>query len=154
MKTYLAILIAVLAVGCSQQKTDAVAAAPPADVANPSTTDMGMSDTEHKDMAAADKMGMSAEEHAKMASGNTTPSAGAAGAGTSAMATGTVDKIDVAAGTITISHGPVESLNWPAMTMGFKATPDQVASVQVGKQVSFEFSSSGMDATITTIKSR
>lgn len=64
------------------------------------------------------------------------------------------DKFDAAAGTITISHGPVASLNCPAMTMGFKATPDQIASVEVGQKVSFAFNTSGKDSTITTIKSQ
>lgn len=152
MKTYLAILSAILAVGCSPQTTDTTAAAPTA-VAEPEAADMGMSDTEHKDMSAADTMGMSGEDHAKMAAETTAPAA-TTGAGTLAMATGTVDKIDAAAGTITISHGPVESLKWPAMTMGFKATPDEVASVKLGQKVAFEFTSKGMDGTITTIKSQ
>jgi membrane fusion protein, copper/silver efflux system len=42
---------------------------------------------------------------------------------------------------ITISHGPVPSLQWPAMTMGFKA-PMQGApkDLKVGDHVSFSFS--------------
>jgi Cu(I)/Ag(I) efflux system periplasmic protein CusF len=68
-----------------------------------------------------------------------------------ASATGTVEAVDTAAGKITIAHGAVEALQWPAMTMGFKATPEQAASVQVGQQVQFEFESQGMDATITQI---
>lgn len=154
MKTYLAIIAAVLAAGCSPQKTDTSAAASTAEVAAPEAADMSISDTEHRDRTAGDKMGMSGEQHAKMSSGTTAPASAVAGAGTSAMATGTVDKIDAVAGTITISHGPVESLKWPAMTMGFKATPEQVASVKPGQEVLFEFNSSGMDATITAIKSR
>ncbi|MEQ1511502.1 MAG: copper-binding protein [Lysobacteraceae bacterium] len=72
-------------------------------------------------------------------------------AATKASASGTVKSVDASAGKITISHGPVESLKWPAMTMGFKATPAQVASVQVGQKVEFEFESRGMDGTITQI---
>ncbi|QOX05636.1 copper-binding protein (plasmid) [Xanthomonas sp. WG16] len=68
-----------------------------------------------------------------------------------ASATGTVEGIDVSAGKITIAHGPVDALDWPAMTMGFKATPEQIASVQVGQKVNFEFQSQGMEATITRI---
>lgn len=154
MKIHLAVLTVVLAVGCSPQKTDAVEAVATADVAKPDAADMDVSSTEHNNMPDAQKMGMSEEQHAQMPSGNATTTADASGAGTSATATGTVDKTDAAAGTITISHGPVEALKWPAMTMGFKATPDQVASVTAGQEVSFEFTSSGVDATITTIKSR
>lgn len=70
---------------------------------------------------------------------------------TKASASGTVEAVDAAAGKITISHGPVEALKWPAMTMGFKATPEQAASVQAGQKVEFEFESQGMDGTITQI---
>lgn len=69
-----------------------------------------------------------------------------------ASASGTVEAIDVAAGKITIAHGPVESLDWPAMTMAFKATPEQIAAVQVGESVRFEFASTGMDGTISSIE--
>jgi Cu(I)/Ag(I) efflux system periplasmic protein CusF len=68
-----------------------------------------------------------------------------------ASATGTVEAVDTATGKITVAHGAVEALQWPAMTMGFKATPEQAASVQVGQQVQFEFESQGTDATITQI---
>ena len=70
---------------------------------------------------------------------------------TKASASGTVEAVDVAAGKIAISHDPVEALKWPAMTTGFKATPEQVASVQAGQKVEFEFESQGMDSTITQI---
>ena len=70
---------------------------------------------------------------------------------TKASVSGTVEAVDAGAGKITISHDPVESLKWPAMTMGFKATPEQVASVQLDQKVQFEFESRGMDATITQI---
>lgn len=152
MKAYLAIVAALLAVGCSPQKTEKAAAA--AAVADPKSADMGKLGAEPKDMPAADKMGMSEEDHAKMAADTSAPASAATGAGNLAMATGTVDKMDTAAGTITISHGAVESLNWPAMTMAFKATPDQIASVEPGQKVAFEFTSSGMDGTITSIKSQ
>jgi len=45
---------------------------------------------------------------------------------------------------VTISHGPVPSLNWPPMTMGFSApagAPPQ--DVQVGDTVEFEFRKAG-----------
>lgn len=68
--------------------------------------------------------------------------------GTKASATGTVTVVDAVAGKITISHGPVAELKWPAMTMTFKATPTQIAAVHVGQKVDFDFVSKGMDATI------
>ena len=35
-------------------------------------------------------------------------------------AAGTVNTIDAKAGIVTLAHGPVKTMNWPAMTMGFK----------------------------------
>jgi Cu/Ag efflux protein CusF len=35
-------------------------------------------------------------------------------------AEGTVDSVDAKDGTVSLSHGPVASLKWPAMTMEFK----------------------------------
>ena len=71
-----------------------------------------------------------------------------------ASALGTVQSIDAVAGTITLAHGPVEALKWPAMTMGFTATPAQIESVQVGQQVQFEFEFADMRGRITQIHAR
>ena len=70
---------------------------------------------------------------------------------TVASASGKVEAVDTTAGTVTIAHGPVEALKWPAMTMAFKASPEQLASVKAGQQVEFEFEAKGMDSTITRI---
>lgn len=83
--------------------------------------------------------------------GNDTTPVEMAGVDTPASALGTVDSVDAKAGKITISHGPVESLQWPAMTMAFKATPTQLASVQPGQKVEFDFIAQGMSATLTSI---
>jgi len=73
-------------------------------------------------------------------------------AGQTATATGTVKKVNTESGTVTIAHGPVQALGWPAMTMGFKAEPDQLKTLKEGDQVEFEFASKGMDSTITRIE--
>ncbi len=62
----------------------------------------------------------------------------------SARATGTIKAINPQKSTVTIAHGDVPALKWPAMTMGFKATPEQLAALHVGEQVAFEFNSEGM----------
>jgi Cu(I)/Ag(I) efflux system protein CusF len=80
------------------------------------------------------------------------PMADGTTAGTAATATGTVESIDPAAGRIVIAHGPVEALKWPAMTMGFTATPEQAQAVQPGQKVTFDFSSQGPKNTITRIE--
>jgi len=42
-------------------------------------------------------------------------------------------------GEVTLSHEPIPSLQWPAMTMGFKAAPDVLPKdLKVGDAVSFE----------------
>ncbi len=45
---------------------------------------------------------------------------------------------------LTISHGPVATLKWPAMTMGFaKAAPEAFSDIKVGETVRFEFKEGG-----------
>lgn len=154
MKIHLALLTVVLAAGCSRQDPQAADTVQTAEAAAPVAADMDMSSKQHSEMANTGDKPMSDAEHAGMAAGDAMTATNSAGAGTPATATGTVDKTDAAAGTITISHGPVEALNWPAMTMAFKATPEQVASVQGGQKVAFEFTSSGEGSTITTIRSQ
>jgi Cu(I)/Ag(I) efflux system membrane fusion protein len=56
------------------------------------------------------------------------------------QAEGTVDSVDAKAGTISLSHGPVASLKWPAMTMEFKAANvSLLQALKPGAKVSFEF---------------
>ena len=58
--------------------------------------------------------------------------------------TGTVKKIDAAKGIVTLSHGPIPSLNWPAMTMSFKLKDAALAQgIKAGDAVDFELVQSG-----------
>lgn len=70
---------------------------------------------------------------------------------TTASASGVVEAVDVAAKTITIAHGPVDALKWPAMTMTFQAPDADLSSIKQGDHVTFEFTQTGMNGTITTI---
>lgn len=55
-------------------------------------------------------------------------------------ADGTVDGVDAKAGTVSLSHGPIESLKWPAMTMEFKvANSALLQKLKAGAMISFEF---------------
>jgi Cu(I)/Ag(I) efflux system membrane fusion protein len=66
------------------------------------------------------------------------PAASAAGVGH--RAEGTVDTVDVKAGTVILNHAPVASLNWLAMTMEFKvANTTLLTGLKPGAQVAFEF---------------
>jgi Cu(I)/Ag(I) efflux system protein CusF len=70
---------------------------------------------------------------------------------TTAAASGVVEAVDVAGRAITIAHGPVDALKWPAMTMTFQALDADLGSIKPGDHVAFEFRSTGMNGTITTI---
>lgn len=50
---------------------------------------------------------------------------------------GVVKKLDAAAGSVTLQHGPIAALNWPAMTMTFKADPTVLQGVKAGEKVEF-----------------
>lgn len=70
-------------------------------------------------------------------------------AGASGPAVATIHKAEgkvesVAPDGITISHGPVATLKWPSMTMGFaKASPMAFRDIKSGDQVRFEFKEGG-----------
>ena len=68
-----------------------------------------------------------------------------------ASASGVVESVDAAAKTVTIAHGAVESLKWPAMTMTFQAPDIDLGTIKQGDKVSFEFTAVGMDGTITSL---
>jgi Cu(I)/Ag(I) efflux system membrane fusion protein len=53
---------------------------------------------------------------------------------------GTVESIDVGASKVVLAHGPIKTLDWPPMTMGF-AVPDQklLGSLNAGDVVRFSF---------------
>ncbi len=62
----------------------------------------------------------------------------AAGAGH--QAEGTVVSVDARTGMVSISHGPVASLSWPAMKMDFKTINDALLKgLKPGSTVAFEF---------------
>jgi Cu(I)/Ag(I) efflux system membrane fusion protein len=55
-------------------------------------------------------------------------------------AVGTLDAINVSDKTITVSHAPVASLKWPAMTMDFvPADASLIAGLKPGAQIEFDF---------------
>lgn len=68
-------------------------------------------------------------------------------------ANGKVTKVDTSARVATLAHGPVKSLNWPAMVMGFKVK-DKMAmdKLTVGKTVDFEFAQADKGYVIFKVK--
>jgi Cu(I)/Ag(I) efflux system protein CusF len=66
---------------------------------------------------------------------------------------GTVKAVDLKAGTVTIQHGPISALKWPAMTMTFKASsPALLQGVSVGQVVAFKLMQMGGAVTLTAIQ--
>jgi Cu(I)/Ag(I) efflux system periplasmic protein CusF len=67
--------------------------------------------------------------------------------------TGVVTNVDRAGGKVTLKHEPIQSLNWPTMTMAFgvkdKAMLDRLAK---DKKVQFEFVQQDQQFIITSIK--
>lgn len=65
----------------------------------------------------------------------------------------TVKSVNAEKGTVLLAHGPVKSLNWPAMTMSFlvedKALLQQLAA---GKKVDVQFVKRGSNYLITSLK--
>jgi len=67
--------------------------------------------------------------------------------------TGLITEIDAKAGTVTIRHQPIASLGWPAMTMGFKATPPSLLiGLKVGQKIGFDAKQGSGLPEITAIK--
>ena len=66
-------------------------------------------------------------------------------------ATGTIERIT--SRSITLRHGPVEALEWPAMTMGFATEgPAQVRGFQRGDRVTFTFVQASTGPRIVSIR--
>ena len=75
------------------------------------------------------------------------------GEGRSHQASGTVKSVDKAKGTVMIDHGPVSSINWPAMSMGFKAKDKKaLEGLKPGQKIEFDFVQQGKDYVITKVK--
>lgn len=81
------------------------------------------------DMADADAMPMSDDM----------PMMDSAAAGQAGSGEGSVTEINEVEGKITIDHGPIAAVGWPAMTMAFSADEDSMDKVAVGDRVTFEF---------------
>ena len=69
------------------------------------------------------------------------------------QASGTVTKVEPEKNAVTVKHGPVESMKWPAMTMRFKVKDKKVLDkMKPGIKVDFTFVQSGKDYTITDVR--
>ena len=110
--------------------------------------DSGDNTEEMNEMPMAD--GQMADGQMPMDDGDM-PMMGSDSAMQTASAEGTVTAIDADAGTITVDHGAVPAIEWPAMTMGFEADEQLRQDVAVGDAISFEFATGEGGNTITSI---
>jgi len=66
---------------------------------------------------------------------------------------GTVKKVDKAAGKLTISHGPLKSLDMPPMTMVFRAADAAMLDkVKAGDRIRFDAAKAGGSYTVTALE--
>lgn len=105
--------------------------------------DSGQDTAEMNDMPMAEnEMIMDGEEMPMMDAGSIMQTA---------SAQGTVTAIDAEAGTITVDHGPVPAIEWPAMTMAFEADEQLRSEVSFGEGIAFEFRTGSEGSVITSI---
>lgn len=71
-----------------------------------------------------------------------------------AKSTGTVTAIDAASGKITLEHGAIAAVEWPAMTMVFTAKPELLKGIAVGDKFDFDLTVSGNAGEVTAIRKR
>lgn len=77
----------------------------------------------------------------------------AAPAAKTGQGTGVITAIDTKANTLTIRHGAIPSVNWPAMTMTFKASPPALLhGLSVGQTIEFDVRTQGMAAEVTAVR--
>ena len=66
---------------------------------------------------------------------------------------GTVKKVDPAGGKVTIAHGPIPTMKWPAMNMTFTVKDKALlGKFSQDKKVEFEFVEQGSDYVIKSVK--
>jgi Cu(I)/Ag(I) efflux system protein CusF len=69
------------------------------------------------------------------------------------QAVGVVKSVDAGTGKVTLAHGPVKTLNWPAMTMTFGIKDKSLLDkLSVGKHVQVAFEKQGDGFVITSVK--
>jgi Cu(I)/Ag(I) efflux system protein CusF len=58
----------------------------------------------------------------------------------------------VAGNHVTIDHGPIEGIGWPAMTMAFTAPKGMANGIAAGDQVAFSFRQDGSAYRLTSLQ--
>jgi Cu(I)/Ag(I) efflux system protein CusF len=80
------------------------------------------------------------------------PGMGKAKQATTAAGSGTVTAVNLQNRKVTLDHGPIADINWPAMKMEFAAAPSvDLSKVKTGDKVRFTLSGSGNTYTVQSI---
>ena len=97
-------------------------------------------DAESNLKAAFSGFGQSAEGAKPDAKGAVTPAAPTVGATpVTHRGSGTVEAVDPTQGSVTLAHGPIASLKWPAMSMDFKVKDAALLrTLKPGQRIDFE----------------
>ena len=99
---------------------------------------MGGMDMKDMDKKPMDMKGMGADKKAEA---------------TTHKGVGTVKKVDPASGKVTIAHGPIPTMKWPAMNMTFTVKDKALlGKFSQDKKVEFEFVEQGSNYVITSAK--
>ena len=80
------------------------------------------------------------------------PGMGTAKPATTAAGSGTVTAVSIPNRKVTLDHGPIPAIDWPAMKMEFPvARAVDLSKVKTGDKVSFTLSGSGKSYTVQSI---
>lgn len=71
-----------------------------------------------------------------------------------AIVKATITAIDAANGAITLDHEAIAAVNWPAMTMAFKASPAMIAKAKTGEKVEATLKIAGDSGEIMDLKTQ
>ncbi|MBN8528094.1 MAG: copper-binding protein [Caulobacterales bacterium] len=94
-----------------------------------------------------------AERTATVPADTETPAASqASSVNQSGSGTGVVTAVDAVAGSVTLEHGPIAEMDWPAMTMNFAADGAILEGVEVGDEVAFEVSVADGSPRVTALR--
>lgn len=104
-------------------------------------------------MKGMDMEHMDAKSCQEMMKGMASSKGGKAAKATTYHATGVVTAVDPAGGSVTIAHGPVKGLQWPAMTMSFAVKNKTLfKKLVLDKTVNVDFAQEGGKYLIKTVR--
>lgn len=113
----------------------------------------GMDMQKCADMKSKDMKRMNAQKCGEMMDSGSGTHGGKDAAAVTHKATGTVKAADPANGKVTLAHGPIQSLKWPAMTMTFSVSDKALFDkLIVGKKVNVEIEQQGSDYVVTAVR--